>query len=58
MRELVLAFDADAAGEGAWRELAKGASLRGKQIKHLTPEAFGGEKDVAAAWAAGALELG
>ena len=56
--ELVFAFDADQAGTDAWRKLAKGAVMRGKRVETLTISAYGGEKDVAAAWAAGVLEVG
>ena len=51
-------FDADQAGTDAWRKLAKGAVMRGKRVETLTISAYGGEKDVAAAWAAGVLEVG
>lgn len=57
VRELVFAFDVDQAGTTAWRKLAKGAVMRGKRVEALTTSAYGGEKDVAAAWAAGVLEL-
>ena len=56
--DLVFAFDADQAGTDAWRKLAKGAVMRGKRVETLTISAYGGEKDVAAAWAAGVLEVG
>lgn len=44
--------------QAAWRELARGARLRGKQVYVLPPEAYGGEKDASAAWEAGTLHIG
>jgi hypothetical protein len=58
VRELVFALDADAAGQQQWRTLARQAALRGKRVAVLPPEAYGGHKDVNAAWIAGALTLG
>jgi hypothetical protein len=58
VRELVLALDADAAGQQQWRALARQAALRGKQVAVLPPEAYGGYNDANAAWMAGALRLG
>jgi hypothetical protein len=55
VRALVFALDADAAGERAWRALARQAALRGKQVAVVPPAAYGGYKDVSAAWTAGAL---
>jgi len=57
-RELVFALDADSAGLAGFRELARAAALRGKRVAYLEPDAYGGEKDAAAAWRAGALALG
>jgi len=54
----VFALDADATGQGAWRDLARAARLRGKRVAFLPPDAYGGRKDVADAWAAGVLRLG
>ena len=56
--ELVFALDADAAGQHQWRQLARQAALRGKQVAVLPPEAYGGYKDVSEAWAAGVLAVG
>jgi hypothetical protein len=56
--ELVLAFDADPAGWRQGHELARQARLRGKQVCWLPPEAYGGQKDVNAAWVAGTLVVG
>jgi hypothetical protein len=58
VRELVFALDADAAGQQQWRQLARQAALRGKQVAGLPPEAYGGCKDVSEAWAAGMLVVG
>ena len=55
VRELVFALDADAAGQQQWRQLARQAALRGKHVAVLEPAAYGGQKDVSAAWAAGVL---
>ena len=58
VRQLVLALDADEAGQRAWRELARHAVLRGKRVAFLPPEAYGGHKDASEAWAAGVLQVG
>ena len=58
VRELVLALDADTAGQQQWRQLARQATLRGKQVSVLEPAAYGGHKDVSAAWVAGVLAVG
>jgi hypothetical protein len=58
VRELVLALDADAAGQQQWRQLAREAALRGKRVAVLPPAAYGGQKDVSAAWVAGVLTIG
>ena len=58
VRALVFALDADAAGQQQWRQLARQAALRGKQVAVLEPAAYGGHKDVSAAWAAGVLVVG
>lgn len=58
VKEIVLALDGDKAGQAAWRELARGARLRGKQVYFLPPEAYGEHKDASAAWAAGVLNVG
>ncbi len=55
--ELVLALDADQAGQEGWRELARGARLRGKRVWVLPSEAYGGYKDASEAWVAGALDV-
>ena len=50
-RELVLALDADAAGQQQWRALAREVALRGKRIGNskrvavLPPAAYGGDVD-------------
>jgi hypothetical protein len=58
IRQLVFAMDADKAGQTAWRELARQAVLRGKEVAYLPVEAYGGYKDVNEAWAAGVLQVG
>jgi hypothetical protein len=58
VRELVFAFDVDAAGQQQWRQLARQGTLRGKRVAVLEPVAYGGQKDVSAAWAAGVLAVG
>src|SRR5262245_30588269 len=58
VRDVVLALDADATGQQQWCTLARQAVLRGKQVAVLPPEAYGGHKDVNAAWAAGVLTVG
>jgi DNA primase len=57
VHELVLALDADPAGQQQWRQLARQAVLRGKQVAVLPAAAYGGYKDVSAAWTAGVLML-
>ena len=57
VRDLVFALDADAAGQQAWRTLARQAALRGKRVSVLPRTAYGGCKDVSAAWTAGVLVL-
>jgi len=57
-RELVFALDADAAGQHQWRQFARQAALRGKQVAVLPTAAYGGYKDVNEAWAAGVLAVG
>jgi DNA primase len=55
--ELVFALDADAAGQQQWRQLARQAALRGKQVVVLPAAAYGGRKDVNEAWVAGTLAV-
>jgi hypothetical protein len=57
VRELVLALDADAAGQQQWRALAREAALRGKEVTVLEPAAYEGYKDASEAWAAGVLRV-
>lgn len=54
--ELIIAIDNDEAGQAAAKKLLVDAAYRG--IKASSFEAFGGYKDAADAWAAGALEVG
>src|SRR5438132_14369010 len=58
VRELVFALDAVAAGQQQWRQLARQAALRGEQVACLPAAAYGGHKDVNAAWEAGVLVVG
>ena len=58
MRALVFALDADTAGQQQWQALARQAALRGKRVAVLPEAAYGGQKDVSAAWAAGVLAVG
>jgi DNA primase len=58
VRELVLAFDADRAGERAWRKLACVGFLQGKQITLLSQDDYGGYADANEAWLGQALNLG
>jgi DNA primase len=58
VRELVFALDADAAGQQQWRQLARQAALRGKQVAVLPVAAYGGCKDVSDAWVTGVLAVG
>jgi hypothetical protein len=57
VRELVFALDADTAGQQQWRQLARQAALRGKQVAVLPAAAYGGHKDVNEAWVAGTLAV-
>src|SRR6266704_2009202 len=57
VRELVFALDADPAGQQQWRQLARQAALRGKQVAVLEPAAYRGHKDVNEAWVAGTLAV-
>jgi DNA primase len=56
-RTVVLALDSDAAGQLAWRSLARQLALRGKKVHILSPEAFGGAKDANEALMMGTLRL-
>jgi hypothetical protein len=58
VRELVFALDADAAGQQQWRELARQAALRGKQVAVLPVGAYAGHKDASEAWVAEVLAIG
>lgn len=58
VRQLVLAFDADDTGDEAREKLASEARLRGIEVAYLDAEAYGGENDPAAAYAAGKLVVG
>ncbi|KAF0250413.1 MAG: hypothetical protein FD167_192 [bacterium] len=54
--KLIFALDADEAGN-KWKELAREACLRGKQVCFLPPESYGSKKDVNEAWVAGTLNV-
>ena len=58
VRTLVFALAAAAAREQPWRQLARQAVLRGKQVAAVPAAAYGGCKDASEAWAAGGLHLG
>ncbi len=58
VRQLVLAFDADETGVEAREKLAGEARLRGIEVAFLDADAYGGENDPAAAYAAGTLDVG
>lgn len=55
--QVVFALDADSTGQHHWRLLARQAALRGKRVIILPPTAYGGEKDINAAWMAGVLQI-
>ena len=57
VRELVVALDADSAGQQQWHQLARQAALRGKHVAVLPAAAYGGHKDVNEAWVAGTLAV-
>lgn len=57
-RNLALALDADLTGQKEWRNLARQACLRGKQVAVIGAEAYGGKKDINEAWVAGTLNVG
>lgn len=54
--KLIFALDADEAGN-KWKELAREACLRGKQVCFLPPESYGDKKDVSEAWISGTLNV-
>ncbi len=56
-RTITLALDSDSAGQSAWRSLARQLALRGKKVRVLSAEAFGGAKDANEAWMLGTLRL-
>ena len=55
--EVVLALDQDGPGQEAAQSLARSGALHGMRVGLLDPAAWGGHKDLAAAWLAGALDL-
>ena len=57
VRALVVALDADTAGQQQWHLLARQAVLRGKQVAVLPATAYGGHKDASAAWVASQLTV-
>lgn len=58
VREIVIAADADAGGEKTRDLIGTGARLRGIRVAYLDADSYGGEKDAAAAHAAGVLSVG
>jgi hypothetical protein len=57
VRELVFTLDTDPAGQQQWRQLARQATLRRKQVAVLPAAAYGGHKDVNTAWVADSLAV-
>ena len=57
IREIVLAFDSDAAGQAAIGKLHAEAAARGIRVSRLTIEELGGAKDVNEALVAGCLRI-
>jgi hypothetical protein len=57
VRKLVFALDNDGAGQKEWKQLARMARLRGKQVEFLTAEVYCGCKDLAEAWEKGLFSL-
>jgi len=57
VREVILALDQDGAGQETAQSLARSGALHGMRVGLLDPAAWGGHKDLAAAWLAGALDL-
>jgi hypothetical protein len=57
IREIVLAFDSDAAGQAAIGKLHAEAAARGIQVSRLTIQEMGGKKDVNEALVAGCLRI-
>jgi hypothetical protein len=57
-QDLVIALDFDEAGEVAAQKLLMEAAYRGLKARRLAAQDLGGEKDVAAAWQAGKLNIG
>jgi hypothetical protein len=55
--QMIFALDTDPTGQHHWRLLARQAVLRGKQVGVLPVTAYGGYKDVNAAWTAGVFVL-
>lgn len=58
VREIVIAADADEGGDKVRETIGVEARLRGIRVAYLDAESYGGEKDTAAAYAAGVLKVG
>lgn len=58
VREIVIAADADEGGEKLREMIGSEARLRGIRVAYLDDDNYGGEKDAAAAYAAGVLTVG
>ncbi len=58
VREIVIAADADEGGDKVRETIGTEARLRGIRVAYLDGENYGGEKDAAAAYAAGVLTVG
>lgn len=50
VRRIIFALDADTRGQEAWRELAKEAVLRGKEVFYVPQEVYRGCKDLNEVW--------
>lgn len=57
LRDLWIAFDQDETGRTRWKDIGVAARLRGIDVTVLDAAAFGGHKDLAAAWQAGVLTV-
>ncbi len=58
VRQIVIAADADEGGDKVRETIGTEARLRGIRVAYLDGESYGGEKDAAAAYAAGVLTIG
>jgi len=56
-KEFIFALDSDSAGQKAWKKHALGLIQRGKRVRYLSTDSFGGAKDVNEAWICNCLHL-